>query len=450
MKRVAHISLHGDPLEPLGSIEAGGQNVYVKNVAVQLAKRGIKVDVFTRWNDPSKPRVEEIVPGARSIRLKGGPVGFVRKEDTLDLLPELLDEFAGFLNGNSAYDVVHSHYYVEGAFGLRVAHEYGLPQVHTFHSLGRVKYGHEKLQGNPDPFAYLERFDTEKELMAHADLLVATSPFEAEDFRDCYDHHNSNVTVIPCGLDPGIFYPRDRQASRQKLGLPRDRDILLYVGRLDARKGIEILLFAYRKLLFDLKERGDNVLLAIVGGNLEETVSDPELAHFRRLAASLQLEECGCSNGFRGAVAFVGSQPQSVVADYYSAADISIAPSYYEPFGMVAIEAQACGTPVVASAVGGLRYAVEDGTGGLLAKPYSPEDLCEKVMLLLRNPELRKDVAATGQRRVAKEFTWDAVTGRLLRAYGVARARKKRLNSFRWRIREARAKASADQVCRPV
>lgn len=428
MERVAHISLHGDPLEPLGSIEAGGQNVYVRNVAAEMARRGIKADVYTRWNSPSKTRIEEIAPGARSIRLQGGPRSFVKKEKLEALLPQMLDDFYDFTRRNGLrYDVIHTHYYVEGAFGLEACRTLRLPQVHTFHSLGRVKYHHESLQGNPDRAAYEKRFEVERRLMASCDRLVATSPHEARDFRDWYGHDNHNTVVVPCGLDPALFRAEERSRARARLGLPEGRTLILYVGRFDPRKGLETLLFAYRKLLFDLGPEAERVLLVIVGGSSDPEAEDPETRHFRRLAASLQLEEADPRLPRAGQVCFAGAQPQDRVALYYAAADFTVVPSCYEPFGMVAIEAQACGTPVIASAVGGLRHAVEEGAGGLLVKPYLASDLCDKMHRLVADPDLRAELGRRGRARVLKHFTWSAVGEALLARYEEMLREKSRL-----------------------
>jgi glycosyltransferase involved in cell wall biosynthesis len=203
---------------------------------------------------------------------------------------------------------------------------------------------------------------------------------------------------------------------RSELGLPDNRCILLYAGRLDERKGIETLLFAYYKLLCDMRRTGQELLLVIVGGNRDPKAKDPQFTHFRQLAKSLQLSEYRRSSD-SGCIRFVGSQDQENIAKYYSAADMTVVPSYYEPFGMVAIETQACGTPAVASAVGGLRYALENETGGLLAKPYSPESLCEKLTQLVCNPGLRRELASAGYERVMRKFTWESVASQLLVEY---------------------------------
>lgn len=422
MGRIAHISLHGDPLEPLGSIEAGGQNVYVKNVAIQLARQGVEVDCFTRLNCPDKQVVEEFAPGARSIRLRGGPVEFIKKDRILEFLPELLHEFLTFCRANRlTYELIHTHYYLEGALGMEITREVRVPHAHTFHSLGQIKLNYERLQGKPDMKAYIARLAIEHRLMSQCDLLVATSPYEAQDFGDFYEHSNENTRVVPCGLDPAIFHPRRRAECRAELGLPLEKMIFLYVGRLDPRKGLETLLFAFRKMLYDLGADRDKALLVVVGGNTDPAARDPELAHFRALASSLHLYGCTSDTG-DGRVVFAGSHDQGVVARYYSAADVALVPSYYEPFGMVPIESQACGTPVVASAVGGLRYGVRDGAGGLLVKPYSPEDLCEKMLLLYGDAGLRHHLAEVGRRRVLRKFTWDEVGRKLMREYcGVQR-----------------------------
>jgi glycosyltransferase involved in cell wall biosynthesis len=415
MKRIAHVSLHGDPLEPLGSIEAGGQNVYVKNVAANLARQGVAVDVFTRWNTPEKARVEEIAPGARSIRLHGGPQSFIKKERLLEHMDEMLSDFHRFANEEGLeYDLVHTHYYVEGEFGMRLSQQLAVPQFHTFHSLGRIKLNYEQLQGSPSTADYVDRLEIEKRLMEKCDVLVATSPHEAQDFADWYSHSNSNVTVIPCGLDPALFRTRGRKHARQKLGLPQEKRIALYVGRMDARKGLETLLFAYRKLLFDLREKANDVLLVVVGGKLGCSPPDPELEMFRRMAAELHLREW---DGTSGQILFAGCHPQPVVSMYYSAADFSVVPSYYEPFGMVAIETQACGTPAIVSAVGGLRYAVENNFGGLHAVPYSPGSWCEKMKHMVQNPEFCRRMGRAGKNRVLQKFTWNAVGRELYAEY---------------------------------
>lgn len=424
MERIAHVTLHGDPLEPLGSIEAGGQNVYVKNVATNLARQGAHVDVFTRWNTPEKARVEEIVPGARSIRLRGGPRSFVKKERLLEFMDELLADFHEFAREEGIqYDLVHTHYYVEGAFGMELCRQLHVPQFHTFHSLGKLKLNHEQLQGSASAADYADRLEIEKKLMSRADVLVATSPHEAQDFADWYGHDNRNTTVVPCGLDPALFQCRGRQEARQELQLPQAKRIALYVGRLDPRKGLETLMFAYRKLLFELGKKADDTLLVIVGGKLEPEACDEELRMFREMAATLQIPEW---NGTKGNIHFAGCHPQPVVAQYYSAADFTIVPSYYEPFGMVAIETQACGTPAIVSSVGGLRYAVEDGCGGLHARPYSPADLADKMHRMVTDTAFCRAMGRQGRQRVLQKFSWSGIGAELASEYKGAIAGKQR------------------------
>lgn len=413
MLRIAHISLHGDPLEPLGSIEAGGQNVYVRNVAAELARLGGKVDVFTRWNTPKKGRTEEIAPGARSVRLHGGPQSFVKKERLLEFMEEMLADFDAFCRTEDVqYDLIHTHYYVEGAFGMRLARSHAVPHFHTFHSLGRLKLNHELLQGSPNTAAYADRLEIEKSIMRRADVLVATSPHEAQDFADWYEHDNFNTTIVPCGLDPALFHCSGRRRARQQVGLPQDKIIPLYVGRMEARKGLETLLFAYHKLLLNLGPKADQLLLVIVGGNTSG--ADPETEAFRKLAAELQLREW---DGARGQVFFAGSKPQREVAQHYCAADFTLAPSYYEPFGMVAIETQACGTPAIVSAVGGLRHAVENECGGLHAKPYSCNDLCRQMERMVNDPDFCRRMGRLGRQRVIQKFTWPAIAMELMSEY---------------------------------
>lgn len=424
MERIAHVTLHGDPLEPLGSIEAGGQNVYVKNIATHLARRGVQVDVFTRWNTPEKARIEEIAPGSRSVRLRGGPRSFVKKERLLEFMDEMLNDFHEFTREEGLqYDLVHTHYYVEGAFGMRLCRELQVPQFHTFHSLGKVKLNHEQLQGLASASDYVDRLQIESQLMETADVLVATSPHEAQDFSEWYGHNNRNTTIVPCGLDPGLFRCKGRTRAREELKLPQNKRIALYVGRLDPRKGLETLMYAYRSLLFEMKSEQEKVLLVVVGGNLDPAACDEELKQFRQMAATLQIPEW---NGSRGNILFSGCHPQPIVSKFYSAADFTVVPSYYEPFGMVAIETQACGTPAIVSAVGGLRYAVEDECGGLHARPYSPADLAEKMLRMVKDEAFCRSMGRQGRQRVMQKFTWNAVTDELISEYESTLTKKHR------------------------
>lgn len=403
--RVAMVSVHGDPLLPIGAEEAGGQNVYVREVAKALAARGVDVDVFTRGRACGDATVTPL-GAARVIRLPAGPRGFISRNELYAHLPEFLGHVRRFASTQPRrYDAVHTNYWLSGWTGLGLGLAWGVPQLHTHHSLGAVKYA----AAGGLPASARTRLEIEERLLDAAHTIVATSP---EDVASMARHYQGrpNVAIVPCGVDPGVFFRRDARESRAMLGLPADGPVLVYVGRFDAGKGIETFVRAAARLA-DHPAPGRDVSvhtphLVFAGGFEPGAPDDAEYARIRTLVA-----ECGLPATFLGKV---GREKLPFV---FSAADLCVVPSHYESFGLVAIEAMACGTPVVASDVGGLRFSVIHRVTGLLAPARDEAAFADAIGLLLDSPDMRTAMGEAAQALVKRAFTWDAVAERLETTY---------------------------------
>lgn len=396
--RLALVSVHGDPLAPVGSEGAGGQNVYVREVARALADRGHRVDVFTRGRDGGDPEIHEL-DGARVIRLPVGPRGYVPRTQLFQYLPEFLDQLKQFTWQHRArYDALHTNYWLSGWVGLKLAQAWHVPHCHTHHSLGAVKFG---ATGGTAANGQV-RLKVEEMLNGECSTVIATSPQDVASILEHYPRLGP-VSIVPCGVDPEVFKPLDPTLCRLELGLPADVPILAYVGRFDANKGIDTFVKAAQQVA-----QKHPVRLVFAGGY------DPDAedaAEFRRIRALV--EACGLAD----ASTFLGKVEQGRLAMVYSAADLCVVPSHYESFGMVAIEAMACGTPVIASDVGGLRYSVVHRETGLLARARDPESFASGISLLLEDPGLRDGMGRAGARLVREMFSWEAIASRLETVY---------------------------------
>lgn len=407
--RVALISVHGDPLLPLGAEEAGGQNVYVREVARVLAARGHAVDVFTRGRDCREIELHEAA-GARVIRLPAGPSGFLSRQELFPHLPEFkhhMEEFARW--SGESYDVLHTNYWLSGWVGMQLQARWRVPLTHTHHSLGAVKFASEGRMPRNGPL----RLKIEQRLGSRCDSVIATSPQEAADMRRHYGNPHQ-VAVIPCGIDAATFRPREKRSARRELGLPEDVQLLAYAGRFDPRKGIDTLVRA----LSLLTERPVHLVLA--GGYDPLAPDGVEYERIVELVRELGLGE---------RVHFLGRLASRRLSLVYAAADLSVVPSHYEPFGLVAIESMGCGTPVVASRVGGLQYSVEDGRTGLLVPPRDPAALAAACGALLSDPARLARMGEASHERTRRSFTWEAVAERLESLYHAMRAERRRLEA---------------------
>jgi len=395
--RIAQVSAHTSPLAPLGGRETGGMNVYVLELSRELARLGYEVDIFTRL-DGELPRVEEIAPGLRLIRIEAGPGEPIEKEEIVRYLPDFHRNMRKFAEAQpGGYDLIHSHYWQSGWAGALLARELDLPHVVMFHTLGEVK--NRARFGEAEPKL---RIRHERTIARRATAIVTASPHERQLLERYYGADPAAMHTVPCGIDLDLFQPRDRGEARRRLGLSDEEAVILWVGRLEKLKGVEILVDAVAEL-----ERRDFTLL-IVGGD--------ERAAEMRAELAAQSERAGIA----GNVRFEGAVAHDSLPEYYSAADVCVVPSYYESFGLVAVEAMACGTPVVASRVGGLVSTVIDGVTGYLIPWRCPGPFAEKLEVLLENPELRRNFSRAAQKSVER-FRWSTVGLHIADVYDAAR-----------------------------
>ena len=398
--RVAMLSVHTCPLAALGGKETGGMNVYVRELSRELGRMGLAVDVFTRSQDPSIRRVVPLGDGARVIHIPAGPEAPMARE----AIHAHLDEFAEGVDAwriasGIDYDLVHAHYWLSGVVGLTLHERWGVPVLQMFHTLGRLKNGAARRLADLEPTV---RLDEERRVVRGVDGLVAASVVERRALVDVYGADSQRTAVIPCGVDTALFRPGDREAARARLDAG-DAPLLLYVGRIAPIKGLETLLDAVAGLR---AERGSKVQVLVVGGEADEPTDGHE-ADIRRRVDAL---------GLRDVVRFVGAQPQETLRDYYVAADVTVLPSYYESFGMVALEAMACGSPVIGSRVGGLATTVRDGVTGYLVPDGDADALAERIEMLVGDADLRFRLGREGVQWAARH-RWPCVAEAICREY---------------------------------
>ncbi|MEF2277448.1 glycosyltransferase [Deinococcus sp. YIM 134068] len=401
--RVALISEHASPLASLGGTDAGGQNVYVAQVARHLAALGYAVDVFTRRDAPSLPEVLEWVPGVRVVHVPAGPAAVLPKEDLLPLMSDFTRFMAGFMAREGRYDLLHANFWMSGLVAADLKRMLGVPFVITFHALGKVRRLH---QGGADGFPEA-RLGIEERLVREADRIVAECPQDEADLRELYGADPARIVTVPCGFDPAEFSPQCRREARLRLGLDPDEAVVLQLGRMVPRKGVDDAIRGFARAL---RTSARPARLLVVGGNSPspDPALTPELGRLREVARA---------EGVAGCVTFTGSRERAALRDYYSAADVFVSTPWYEPFGITPLEAMACGTPVVGARVGGIAHTVVDGETGFLVPPRDPEALGERLGVLLDDGELRERMGAAALRRVRTHFTWEGVARQLRDAY---------------------------------
>lgn len=396
VRRVAMLSLHTSPLAPLGGRETGGMNVYVREVARELGAMGILVDIFTRRASADLPEVEQFAPGARVIQVVAGPASRVEKEEMAALTEAFAKGVEAFRAAEGVtYDLIHSHYWLSAAAGERLAAQWGIPHAAMFHTLGDVK-----LRARASEHERPDRLETERRLVHTLDRIVAATEHERRLLQQIYRVPAQRVAVIPLGVDLARFAPGDRAAARARLGIPAGERVLLAVGRIEPLKGLDILI----RSLAEMSDR-EHVVLYVIGGDERAT---PEVDRLKAVAAQV---------GVADAVRFLGPRPHEVLVDFYAAADVVAVPSFYESFGLVAVEAMASGVPVVASRVGGLASTVVDGRTGYLIPWRCPTPFAEKIETLLHNEELRRALGAGARQRMEQGYAWSAVARAVARLY---------------------------------
>ncbi|GAA4858936.1 D-inositol-3-phosphate glycosyltransferase [Saccharopolyspora cebuensis] len=421
-RRAAVFSLHTSPLEQPGTGDAGGMNVYIAQTARRLAAFGTEVEIFTRSTSSDIPPVVELAPGVLVRNVVAGPFEGLDKHE----LPSQLCAFAaGALRVEARhepgyYDVVHSHYWLSGQVGWLARERWGVPLVHTAHTLAKVKNAALAEGDEPEPRS---RVLGEEQVVAQADRLVANTAVEAADLVERYGAATDQVVTIPPGVDLERFTPGDQLAARAGLGLRPDAVVLAFVGRIQPLKAPDVLLRATAALLERHPELRRDLVVLIVGGPSGSGLERPEALH--ELAARL---------GITDVVRFLPPQGGDDLARVYRAADVVAVPSYNESFGLVALEAQACGTPVVAASVGGLPVAVADGVSGLLVPGHGTEQWAEALASVATRPRWRAELAAHATEHAAT-FSWERTTEALLDTYAEA----KRAFHSRLRIEEATA-----------
>jgi D-inositol-3-phosphate glycosyltransferase len=394
------LSVHTSPLAQPGSGDGGGMNEYVRSLASALAGAGVECDVLTRSEDPRQAPVVELEPGVRVVHLLAGPQAPLDKRDLPALVEPLVDAARAHLIEHPGFDGIHAHYWISGAVGHQLKHQLDLPLVTTFHTLGLTKV---TAGIDDDP---LERVHVERETVACSDHLTASTADERSELVADYGADPDRVEIIPPGVDHAAFSPGDRREARRRLHLPLDRPVLLFVGRIQPLKGADLALRC-------LAELPEPVTLVVVGGP-SGAEGPAELDRLRALT---------CNLGIADRVRWVPPQPHESLADWYRAADVCLVPSRSESFGLVALEAAACGTPVVAANVGGLRSLVEHGTTGFLVDVRTASAFAEPVATLLADPVRAAEIGAEAASRSGR-YTWSITAARLRRAYADLGARE--------------------------
>ncbi len=405
--RVAMLSVHSSPLARLGSKEAGGMNVYVRELARELGQRGILVDIFTRSQERDAPTIVPLSRGVRLINLHAGPVAPYDKYQLLTYLPEFVSRVRCFADGEDvSYDLIHSHYWLSGKVALALRRVWQAPVVHMFHTLGAMK---NRVARSAEEVETSHRIAIERRLLHEVDAVVAATPLDRAQMVWHYGADPGRIRVIPCGVDLQRFQPRDRNAARTALGIADDAIVLVCVGRMEPLKGMDALIRATARLIDHHPEWRDRLQVVLVGGE-DETQTAQWNSEQRRLD---QLRQ---SLGVRSQVRFVGTQPQERLPLYYVAADVVAAPSHYESFGLAALEALACGAVVVASNVGGLALTIEDRRSGLLFPPDNDAALAAHIERVLTDEDLAARLRSAAVQRAA-EYSWPTIARRIITLY---------------------------------
>lgn len=405
---VAMLSYHTCPLATLGGKDTGGMNVYVRELTRHLGQRGVRVDVFTRSQDEHVPHVlHDLGYGNRVVHVPAGPEVPLPKDELARLLPDFAKgvlEFAR-LKGIQ-YDIIHSHYWMSGIAARELAAAWNVPIIQMFHTLGLMKQRVARLPGEAEG-EY--RLQGERQVMSLADRIVAATPAERAQLQWLYQLDTRKVVIIPPGVDLSRFYPIPLDEAREFIGVAPCASMLLFVGRIEPLKGIDTLIQA----LAILRSRGVSVCMAVIGGEPDDMAGgaavspDSEMARLRTLREQAGLEDM---------VTFLGKRAQDTLPYYYSAAEVVVVPSHYESFGMVALEAMACGVPVVASQVGGLAYLVQDGVTGFTVPVDDPQALAERLLLILSDAGLR-DRLGRQAAQTARQYAWENIAQRMEQLY---------------------------------
>ncbi|MCJ7715915.1 MAG: glycosyltransferase [Anaerolineales bacterium] len=405
--RIAVISYHTCPLATLGGKDAGGMNVYVRDLSTYLGREGIQLDVFTRSQDEHVPHVlHDLGFGNRVVHITAGAEHPLPKPELACFVPEFADQILNFTKKkNLEYDLIHSHYWMSGLAAEKLAESWKIPVIQMFHTLGRLK---QKIAQNAEEAEGDYRINGEDRVIKLVDKIIASTSTEKAQLESLYSADPDKIEIISPGVDLSHFYPIPPDEAKEFVGIPLDKKMILFVGRIEPLKGVKTLL---RAIGYLQKNGGteENLCLAVIGGDLAD--QDGNQSEEMRLLNQLKDE-----NGLEGMVTFLGKKSQDSLPYYYSAAEMVIMPSHYESFGMVALEAMACGTPVIASLVGGLIHLVEDGVTGYHVPVDDPVALSQRISGLLQDKALRYRMGHNAF-AFAKKFSWENITGRIIQLY---------------------------------
>jgi D-inositol-3-phosphate glycosyltransferase len=400
--RIACISEHASPLALIGGTDSGGQNVYVAELANQLACKGYLIDVFTRWEDASLPQIVKLRSGIRVVHVKAGPISVLPKEELLFHMDEFSSNMSEFMETASfKYHLIHANFFMSGLVAMELKKRFNIPFVITFHALGHVRKLHQKEQ---DKFP-AGRIAIEEQVVKKADAIIAECPQDREDLIVHYKADPSRVTIIPCGFNPQEFFPIAKMEAKTMLNFNPEEKLVLQLGRMVPRKGIDNVIKAVAQIGAKVRK----VRLVIVGGPDDVPQFEPgsELERLQQLALKLGIEMM---------VTFEGRRNRDLLKYYYSAADVFVTTPWYEPFGITPLEAMACGTPVIGADVGGIKFSVSEGKTGFLVAPNAPSELADRLTLLFDNEVLLKELGKNALGHV-QNFTWAKVAEQVATLY---------------------------------
>lgn len=407
IKRIAMLSVHTCPLAMLGGKKTGGMNVYVRDFSRELGKQGVQIDVFTRSQDDCQPFIRhDLGYGGRVIHIPAGPEKPIPVADVANYLDEFVQGVLEFAQEEDAhYDVIHSHYWLSGLVAEKLREAWnGTPIVHMYHTLGHMK---NKIAMCDSERAPQSRIDGEQKVLDIADRIIAATPAEEDQLVTLYDANPDKISIIPPGVDLNRFQPIDCKVAKRRVGIPCGDANILFAGRIEPLKGIDTMLRAMALLQERCPSALENCCMAIVGGDPWADDLDDEMARLQQLRTDLDIHDL---------VVFLGAKDQEILPNYYAAAEMVVMPSHYESFGMVALEAMAMGTPVIASEVGGLAYLVKDGETGYHVPSRNPEALAQRIFELLTNPKCR-EYMGNNAREYAKHYSWTNIVQRMMQEY---------------------------------
>ena len=405
---IAMISYHTCPLATLGGKDTGGMNVYVDQLTRHLGQKGIHVDVFTRSQDEHVPYIlHDLGYGNRVVHIPAGPEIYLPKRELSRYIPEFAAGILDFSKEKKLhYDLIHSHYWMSGIVGIQLKKDWQVPLINMFHTLVQMK---NRVARNENEIEGQYRLEGEMNVIQNADAIIAATQAEKSQLEFLYQTNSKKIHIIPPGVNTSRFYPIAKDEAKSVINIPVDQQMILFVGRIEPLKGLDVLLRA----LAILKDSGllscCPHYLAVIGGDTD--ISEPEMnvemAHLQDLRKELCLEDL---------VVFLGKRSQDTLPYYYSAAEVVVMPSHYESFGMVALEAMACGTPVIASQVGGLAYLIQDNVTGFVVPDSEPEGLANKISMLLQDKNLREKFGRQGA-EYSKDYSWENIADKVIDLY---------------------------------